>query len=158
MRRIIVLGGLMLAWSGIANAEVRLLRAQVHQLSIVQSTGLTSFSGGVNWTPEFFQYGDWYVRAGLGAAMAKGTALFWIGEYQVFVGYRRLERWAFEVGGGAQTWFENTGTYAMAAARASWQPRWSALPFWDRIFIGYSVFPFTLTLTHQFRAGVGIAF
>jgi hypothetical protein len=132
---------------------------RLQQFTVVQSYGF-SFSGELSWNPLFALGHGFGIRGNIGATLLKGFPdRFAAAEYEARLSYAFNRSLAVEAGGGAQTWFlESGGTSPMLSAAVSWI--FFRKIQWLRAGItgGYSVFLPKDNLTQEVRLGATFAF
>jgi hypothetical protein len=131
---------------------------QASGLAAVQGSGGNSFSALVSWNPTYKFTPAWALRGELGASVFKGAGHFFVAEYQVLGAYSGFAPLSLELGGGAQTWFDNGGTSFIASANGAWLLKHRVARYIDRIQAGYTACFFGSDFTHQIRAGIGASF
>lgn len=136
-----------------------LLVFRLQGLAAIQQFG-QSVSGEVSWNPLFALGHGFGVRGNVGGTILKGFPhRFLAAEYEARLSYTLFRSLTVEAGGGAQTWFlESGGTSPMFSAAISWiffrKIRWLRAG----ITGGYSVFLPKDNLTHEQRLGMVLAF
>jgi hypothetical protein len=145
------------------DAGYSLLHFRASQLSVFQSGGNT-FSGVIDWAPEYRLNSQWGLVGTLGAtvllnsvgASGGNSSTFLAPEYAVAGNYNFNSSFSAEVGFGLQTWI-STGTYVMVQANGVYKPSTRFFSVIDQIVVGYTPV-FASAVAHEIRLGVQASF
>ncbi len=139
--------------------DLSLIDFQGGFLAAFQSGG-NSFTGEVDWSPEYHFTPQFGVKGKFGWALMAATpsGTFNTFEYVAQVGYQFWGPLAFYVGAGAQTWVSNGGTAAIINGELNFRPTTKIFGLVDRFYASYSAFLLSGSTTHEIGVGLGINF
>ena len=134
--------------------------AEFGGLMVFQTVKRNIFTGEASWRPTYLLSNLFAVRGNLGFSLLKDSSddsKYLALSYSALISCSQLDPFLLEAGVGAQTWFSHGGTNPLISAEVARKLDLKLpLPI-DRVFVGYSAYLLSASLTHEIKAGVGFA-
>ncbi len=140
-----------------AQAGFSLLDSRIEGVYAGNSVGNSS-SAVVSWLPSYEVFSGLSVKGNIGFSAYAGAedSTFGVINSGVLVSYDVMNMLSVEVGGGAQTWLDDS-TYGMGSLNLAWKPESPILGRINKVVAGYS-YVATEEPTNEFRVGIEINF
>lgn len=162
MRQIIAIALMLFSVSALAGegetSKLNLLSFRGYQVSMFQSSGGNSFSGGLGWTPTYQLLPSLAVKAKVnGLLLTKNEGMFVAAEGVAGVEYAVTDAIGVEAGGGGSYWVSNGGFAPLLNGGASYKLAQPLFGLVNHFFADYS-YILASNKTHEIKAGVGFSF
>jgi hypothetical protein len=137
-----------------------ILSFQLSGIGFFQSGGASVTSGMFSWNPTI-NASDWLdLRMNFGITILKADTEmnFFAAEYSAALALKTFDPVIIQLGGGAQSWFNNGGTKPIVTFDLAYRLAHPWLDFIDRFYLGYASILSSPSKTNIIRGGLGVSF